>query len=83
MSFIGDPWRESTVSADGHFLPSTKSQPISVSDGFHCSDLLTSVGLVDSTVLSVQNAGLAAIGGWLKGSVPSTRDEGVAFAREH
>ena len=80
---IGDPWREATVSADGHVLASTAQQPIAEGNGFHCSDLISDNGAVDSTVLAVQKQGLATIGGWLKGSVPSRRDTtGVRFGRE-
>ncbi|KAJ3558317.1 hypothetical protein NM688_g1004 [Phlebia brevispora] len=77
-----DPWREATVSADGHNEASTSTQPIAISDGFHCSDLITDNGAVDSTVLAVQQQGLAAISKWMKGSVPSRR-EAVRFEREY
>ena len=70
------------MSADGHSLQSTALQPIAVGDGFHCSDLIMANGAVDSTVAAVQKQGLAAIGGWLKGSVPSRR-EAVRFGREY
>ena len=60
-----DPWREATVSADGTHFQSTPQRPIEVSDGFHCSDLITKNGQVDSTVQSVIDAGLKALGGWL------------------
>ena len=78
----GDPWREATTSADGHVLKSTSSIPVAEGDGFHCSDLITSNGAVDSTVLAVQKQGLATIGNWLKGSVPSKR-EAVRIGREY
>ncbi|TFY82708.1 hypothetical protein EWM64_g1304 [Hericium alpestre] len=68
-----DPWRDATVSADNHTVPSTSNQPISESDGFHCSDLLTRAGTVDSTVAKVQAAGLAAMKEWLAEWKPSHR----------
>ena len=77
----GDPWRGATVSADGLSIASTNTQPIGVSDGFHCSDLITKNGQVDATVLVVQKQGLAAIKGWLAGRVPAKRHSG-RFGRE-
>ncbi|KAH8094923.1 serine carboxypeptidase S28-domain-containing protein [Cristinia sonorae] len=61
-----DPWREATVSADGVNVRSTPQQPIGLSDGFHCSDLSTTNGNVDSTVKAVQVQALASIKSWLK-----------------
>ncbi|KAI0065739.1 peptidase S28, partial [Artomyces pyxidatus] len=60
-----DPWRYATVSSDFVHVESTPQQPIVESDGFHCSDLLTHHGLVDPTVLAVQNSGLAYMKAWL------------------
>ncbi|KAI0072974.1 peptidase S28 [Panus rudis PR-1116 ss-1] len=60
-----DPWREATVSADGHTVPNSPQMPIAVSDGFHCSDLSTSNGVVDATVKKVQDQALATIHNWL------------------
>ena len=77
-----DPWRDATVSADGLSVASTSTQPIGVSDGFHCSDMITQNGRVDSTVLAVQQQGLAAIKGWLQGEVPSKRTDSLRFARK-
>ena len=37
---------------------STPSQPLTISDGFHCSDLSTRNAAVDATVLSVQEQAL-------------------------
>ncbi|OCH84125.1 peptidase S28 [Obba rivulosa] len=65
-----DPWRESTVSADGTNFQSTASRPIAVGDGFHCSDLLTS-NTVDSTIVRVQEEGLASMKAWLATWKPS------------
>jgi hypothetical protein len=51
---LGDPWREATTSSDLHPRQSTDTQPIAISDGFHCSDLVTQNGDVDPTVKAVQ-----------------------------
>jgi len=58
-----DPWREATVASDYHFRQSTETQPIFVSDGFHCSDLLTE-WTVDQTVADVAALGVAYLGRW-------------------
>ncbi|KAI0065737.1 peptidase S28 [Artomyces pyxidatus] len=60
-----DPWRYATTSSGFVNIASTPEQPIAEGNGFHCSDLLTENGGVDSTVLAVQNQGLAVIGKWL------------------
>ena len=60
-----DPWLDATMSAEGTQLHSTPQQPIKISDGFHCSDLITYNGYVDSSVQRVIDAGLEAVGGWL------------------
>ncbi|CDO77024.1 hypothetical protein BN946_scf184380.g10 [Trametes cinnabarina] len=66
-----DPWREATLAADGTHFRSTPGQPLAISDGFHCSDLSTTNGQVDSTVLAVQKQGLQAIAGWVAEWKPS------------
>ena len=71
MDNAGDPWREATKAASGTHFPSTPDQPLALSDGFHCSDLITENGVVDSTVLAVQQAGLKYIAGWLAEWKPS------------
>lgn len=86
---VGDPWRESTVSADGVDVPSTEEQPIAVGDGFHCSDLISDNGAVDPTVLAVQTKGLAFMATWLaewtppssKRDAPQSRTVGVSNSR--
>ncbi|EIW61562.1 peptidase S28 [Trametes versicolor FP-101664 SS1] len=60
-----DPWREATLAADGTNFRSTPGQPLAISDGFHCSDLSTTNGNVDATVLAVQQQALKAIAGWI------------------
>ncbi|KLO08444.1 peptidase S28 [Schizopora paradoxa] len=60
-----DPWRDATVSSDFHTRQSTNSMPIAVGDGFHCSDLITSGGTADSTILAVQTKALGFMKEWL------------------
>lgn len=80
----GDPWREATTSATLSPTSSTPSQPIAISDGFHCSDLITANAKVDGTVLGVQTQALAAMAGWLEGFEPShgKKRASVRLARE-
>ena len=65
------------MSADGSTAVSTARQPIAVSDGFHCSDMLTKAGTVDSTVLAVQQAGLAKLEQWVKEFIPASKKRAV------
>ncbi|KAG1817240.1 serine carboxypeptidase S28-domain-containing protein [Suillus subaureus] len=53
---LRDPWRDATVSADGLNKSNTLSMPIYEGDGFHCSDMITENGIVDSTIAAVQEA---------------------------
>ena len=71
MSTTGDPWREATLAADGTHFKSTPGQPLTISDGFHCSDLSTANAQVDSTVLAVQQQALKTIAGWVAEWKPS------------
>ena len=71
VPFLGDPWREATTSASGSPAVSTAEEPIGISDGFHCSDLSTTNGKVDSTVLAVQQEALKSIQGWLADFKPT------------
>ncbi|KAK7062128.1 peptidase S28 [Favolaschia claudopus] len=66
-----DPWRYATVSAPGVILKSTPSQPIAVSEGFHCGDLLTREGVANPTVLAVQKQALASIKTWIAAWKPT------------
>ncbi|THH02814.1 hypothetical protein EW145_g6691 [Phellinidium pouzarii] len=68
-----DPWRDATVSSDFHMRESTSTQPIEIGDGFHCSDLITSAGTADSTILAVQNAALANMRTWLSTWKPASK----------
>ena len=60
------------MAAEGVTPPSIDPSNIGVSDGFHCSDLMTKSGTVDSTVLAVQKAGLAKISQWVGEFVPAS-----------
>ncbi|KAI0725259.1 peptidase S28 [Fomitopsis betulina] len=60
-----DPWRDATVSADGTSFPSTALQPITLGDGFHCSDLSLANAEVDKTIAAIQAIGLASMKDWL------------------
>ena len=71
MRAPGDPWRDATKSAEGTNFASTAGQPIAISDGFHCSDLLTAQAEADATVKAVQQQGLEAMVGWLAEWKPS------------
>ncbi|VDC02130.1 unnamed protein product [Peniophora sp. CBMAI 1063] len=72
-----DPWREATMAAEGVTPPNVDPSNIGLSDGMHCSDLLTQAGAVDSTVLAVQQAGLAKIEQWVKEFVPASKKRSV------
>jgi hypothetical protein len=72
-SFTDDPWRESTVIAAGSPFQNTTSHPVGLSDGYHCSDLLTSEGTHDSSVFAVQQQGLAAMSRWLPTFQPTAK----------
>ena len=76
LFFIGDPWRDATVSSDFHTRQSTDSQPIAISDGFHGSDLISAAG-VDPTILAVQQEALSKIKEWLSAWTPSSACEEV------
>ncbi|KZP04566.1 peptidase S28 [Athelia psychrophila] len=67
-----DPWRYATVSSGDVNITSTSTQPILVGDGYHCSDLGSSAGLVDPTVLHVQQESLKYMKTWLAEWTPST-----------
>ena len=60
-----------TLSADGLNVQSTSTQPIVVGDGYHCSDLGTKAGKVDSTVANVQTQSLKYMKTWLAAWTPS------------
>lgn len=60
------------MAAEGVTPPNVDPSNIGLSDGMHCSDMLTKAGTVDSTVLAVQQAGLSKIEGWVKEFVPAS-----------
>ncbi|KAI0628443.1 peptidase S28 [Trametes polyzona] len=68
---INDPWREATVAADGSTNTGSEMQPHLLSDGFHCSDLLTSEGDASAKVKSVQDTALTYLEKWLAEWTPS------------
>ncbi|KZV70719.1 hypothetical protein PENSPDRAFT_578945 [Peniophora sp. CONT] len=69
--------RDATMAAENVTIPNTDPSNIGISDGFHCSDLLTQSGTVDSTVLAVQKAGLAKLSQWVKEFVPASNKREV------
>lgn len=70
------------MSADGLNVQSTDSQPIALSDGFHCSDLSTATGNADTTIKAVQQQALTAIGGWLAEDATPKRRSIIDLALE-
>ncbi|EJT99261.1 hypothetical protein DACRYDRAFT_109982 [Dacryopinax primogenitus] len=60
-----DPWKFATVSSDYINRTSTPNQPITVSDGFHCSDLLTANGEADNTIYKAQQLVLQYMEKWM------------------
>lgn len=53
------------MSTDFINIASTERQPIAVSDGFHCTDLIISAGTTDTSVKQVQDLASAYMGKWL------------------
>lgn len=62
------------MAADGTTAKSTPQQPVTISDGFHCSDLSSQEGIDDPTIKAVQTQALEAIHGWLQGFKPTKRE---------
>ncbi|KAH7106126.1 peptidase S28, partial [Auriculariales sp. MPI-PUGE-AT-0066] len=61
-----DPWREVTMSSDFVTIPSTETQPISVSSGgYHCTDLLIGYAAIDASIKAIQNLGASYLGRWI------------------
>ncbi len=48
---------------------STDDQPIGLSNGFHCTDLVIALAAPDETVVAVQNSFLVYVEKWLPGFV--------------
>ena len=64
----------------------TESQPVVVSDGFHCSDLLNRNALVDDTILDVHTQALASMKTWLADWTPTSSKrelEGALYKRRY
>ena len=64
------------MSSDFMTQMSTPFMPIEVSDGFHCSDLISDNGAVDPTVLKVQQEGLKWMKRWLADWEPNPFGDG-------
>lgn len=62
---LRDPWLDATLSASEQNITSTDLRPISLGNGFHCSDMTMDSGLHDSSVLQIQNDGLSTIKKWV------------------
>ena len=54
------------MSSDFYPRESTELQPIAVSDGFHCSDLITRYAAADKTVYNVQQLAISYFTKWIK-----------------
>ena len=67
------------MGAEGVTPPNVDPSNIGLSDGMHCSDLLTKAGSVDNTVLAVQQAGLNKLSQWLKEFVPASKKRSYAY----
>lgn len=78
---IRDPWREATMSAQGLNAKSTLSQPIALSDGFHCSDLGASAAQVDPTIATVHKQALESFRTWLSTWKPRGQGRPVTSPR--
>ncbi|KDQ19648.1 hypothetical protein BOTBODRAFT_444845 [Botryobasidium botryosum FD-172 SS1] len=59
-----DPWREATVSSDSLSLASTELNPIAVSDGYHCNDMLVA-NAIDPTIARVQELAIQYFTQWV------------------
>ncbi|KAI0029923.1 serine carboxypeptidase S28-domain-containing protein [Vararia minispora EC-137] len=78
-----DPWRDATMSAEGITPKGTDPSLISLSNGFHCSDLITANGAADPTVLAVQKTGLGKIHEWLQEFKPVAAKRGYGYPVRH
>ncbi len=66
VGYLGDPWRDVTVSSDFHFRKSTARQPIYISEGYHSNDMRTPNGVANPSVKAVQNLAIAHMGLWVQ-----------------
>jgi len=67
----GDPWVESTFSAEAAQVPSRESRPIYLTDGFHCSDLLFANAALDPGVREVWRNALEIFPKWISEFTPT------------
>ncbi|KAK0441216.1 peptidase S28 [Desarmillaria tabescens] len=58
--------KQATVSAVNSTAVSTEDQPIGLSNGFHCTDLVMALAAPDPTVVAVQDLFLEYVEKWLK-----------------
>jgi len=69
------------MSARGLDAKSTLSQPIALSDGFHCSDLGASAAQVDPTIAAVHKQALESLRTWLATWKSTAQGRPVALPR--
>jgi hypothetical protein len=69
---IGDPWVEVTHSAAAARIASTATQPIFLTDGFHCSDLLAD-NAVDQSINQVFQSAITTFPQWVAEFKPSDK----------
>jgi hypothetical protein len=69
------------MSALGLNAKSTLSQPIALSDGFHCSDFGASAAQVDPTIATVHKQALESFRMWLATWKPTGQGRPVASPR--
>ena len=72
LHYTGDPWREATVAANGVSFPPNDMQPHLITDGFHCSDMKRSEGLLSPHVKAAQDAAVGYMVKWFKDWHPSS-----------
>ncbi|KAJ7572495.1 serine carboxypeptidase S28-domain-containing protein [Mycena floridula] len=70
---IRDPWRDTTVSAEGLHLKSSPKMPIALGNGFHGSDLAYANALVDPSIAAIQTEALQYMKTWLATWKPATQ----------
>ena len=67
---IGDPWVEVTHSAAAARIASTATQPIFLTDGFHCSDLIVD-NAIDQSINQVFQSAITTFPQWVAEFKPS------------
>jgi len=68
------------MSADGTLLTSTTSQPIELSDGFHCSDL-GKISAIDASIAALHVKALFSMKEWLETWKPTASRYTVSSPR--